>query len=90
MGELFWSFPIFIGSTPPNVLIIEEVGDFPWSIGIMEYWNDGLRERNNRSAPSNFSIHLSNTPLLQQIALMDKGVLDSIEETAGELAEHWG
>ena len=29
------------------------------------------------------------TPLLQQIALMDNGVLDRIEETAGELVEHW-
>jgi len=45
-------------------LIKEDLRDVPWSIGVMEYWNDGLREeKNNRSIPFDFSTQYSSFPL---------------------------
>jgi len=39
-----------------SLLIKEDLRDLPWSIGVVEYWNDGLREeKNNRSMPFDFS-----------------------------------
>jgi hypothetical protein len=35
-----------------------------WSIGVMEYWNDGLRgEKNKRSMPSDFYTQYSTFPI---------------------------
>jgi hypothetical protein len=73
-------------------LIIEDLRDLAWNIGIMEYWNDGLgEEQNDTSMPFDFYTQYSTFPLfhhcmwmappLQQIALMDNGILDKIEET---------
>jgi hypothetical protein len=41
-------------------LIIGELRDLPWNIGIMEYWNDGLKgEKTNRSMPFDFTTQYS-------------------------------
>jgi len=72
-------------------LIKEDLRDLAWNIGVMEYWNDGLRgEKNNRSKPFDFSTQYSTFPLfhhsmwmtslLQQIALGDNGVLEETPE----------
>jgi hypothetical protein len=93
-------FPDFYWQVFCNLLIKEDFRNLPWSIGVMEYWNDGLRgEKNNRSMPFDSSTQYSSfplfhhsmwmAPLLQQIALMDNGVLDKIEETPGALSLIW-
>jgi len=80
-----------------KLLIIEGLRNLPWNIGVMEYWNDGLRgEKNNRSMPFDFSTQYSTfplfhrsmwiAPLLQQITLMENGVLDKIEKTPESLS----
>jgi hypothetical protein len=52
----FPEFPDFYWKDFCKLLIKEDLRDFPWSIGVMEYWNDGLRrKKNNRSMPFDFS-----------------------------------
>jgi hypothetical protein len=71
-------------------LIIEDPRDLPWNIGIMEYWNDGLRREKKIGQclsiflPSTPLFHYSITPcgwppLLQQISLKNNGILSVLK-----------
>jgi len=77
-------------------LIKEDLRDLPWSIGVMEYWDDGLRgEKNNRSKPFDFSTQYSTfplfyhsmwmAPLLRQITLTDNAVLQKLRKLRSAL-----
>jgi hypothetical protein len=72
-------------------LIKEDLRGLPWNIGVMEYWNDGLRgEKNNRGMPFDFYTQYSTFPLfhhsmwmapvLPQILLMDNRVPPKVRE----------
>jgi hypothetical protein len=91
MGS-FPQFPDFYWKDFCKLLIIKDLRDLAWNIGIMEYWNDGLGGGEKQEINAfrflypvlHFStIPLWMAPLLQQILLMDNGVLDKIEETPG-------
>jgi hypothetical protein len=63
-GDPARRFPDFYWQDFCTLLIKEDLRDLPWSIGVMEYWNDGLRgEKNNKSMPFDFSSQYSSFPL---------------------------
>ena len=72
----------FIGSIFVTCLSHRNSRGFPrWNIGVMEYWNDGLRRRKTKNLlfpiliPTIPLSQQSIIPILQKITLMNNGVL---------------